>query len=202
MIHAAIPSRVTASHPNSKVKLDRDQVVLRWGTTREGWLPHVLFVFSLPSFPPIFFHIFLYSLRSFFSSSILFRFSMTFLCQSFPFSPFPSSWRSHKPLFTSFFSLTRGHGSWHVSPFSECVSSSPPRTGSRFLPNSGVFSPKFILMVFWMVFCAYYGYNQWYFTHVFVRLFFATTASNTIPSTNCSDATCRVCHGTSSASEH
>ena len=38
---AATSSRITASHPNSKVKLDRDQVVLRWGTTREGWLPHL-----------------------------------------------------------------------------------------------------------------------------------------------------------------
>ena len=36
--HAATSSRVTASHPNSEVKLDRVQVVLRWGTTREGWM--------------------------------------------------------------------------------------------------------------------------------------------------------------------
>ena len=42
LLHAAISSRVTASHPNSEVKLDRDRVVLRWGTTREGRLLSVL----------------------------------------------------------------------------------------------------------------------------------------------------------------
>ena len=40
-IRAAISSRLTASHPNSEVKLDRAGVVLRWGTTREG--PVLLF---------------------------------------------------------------------------------------------------------------------------------------------------------------
>ena len=40
---AAISSRLTASHPNSEVKLDRAGVVLRWGTTREG--PVLLFSF-------------------------------------------------------------------------------------------------------------------------------------------------------------
>ena len=40
--HAATSPRVTASHSNSEVKLGRDGVVLRWGTTREGPLPHVL----------------------------------------------------------------------------------------------------------------------------------------------------------------
>ena len=43
---AAISSRVTASHPNSAVKLDRARVVLRWGTTREGRVLHI-FLFSL-----------------------------------------------------------------------------------------------------------------------------------------------------------
>ena len=33
---AAISTRLTASHPNSEVKLVRAGVVLRWGTTREG----------------------------------------------------------------------------------------------------------------------------------------------------------------------
>jgi hypothetical protein len=35
-ICAIIPSRVTASHPNSEVKLDRDQVVLASGRGWEG----------------------------------------------------------------------------------------------------------------------------------------------------------------------
>ena len=35
---------VTASHPNSEVKLDRVQVILRWGTTREGWMLHMTYV--------------------------------------------------------------------------------------------------------------------------------------------------------------
>ena len=35
------------SHPNSEVKQDRVQVVLRWGTTREGWMLLVfLLIFS------------------------------------------------------------------------------------------------------------------------------------------------------------
>ena len=58
-VSAAISTRLTASHPNSEVKLVRAGVVLRWGTTREGpvlrfccfalsdtlaasWLPFVL----------------------------------------------------------------------------------------------------------------------------------------------------------------
>ena len=36
LISAAILTRLTASHPNSEVKLVRAGVVLRWGTTREG----------------------------------------------------------------------------------------------------------------------------------------------------------------------
>ena len=40
---AAISSRVTASHPNSAVKLDRARVVLRWGTTREGRVLHIFY---------------------------------------------------------------------------------------------------------------------------------------------------------------
>ena len=36
MFSAAISTRLTASHPNSEVKLVRAGVVLRWGTTREG----------------------------------------------------------------------------------------------------------------------------------------------------------------------
>ena len=42
MIRAATSGRVTASHPNSEVKLPRVSVVLRWGTTREGDMLHVL----------------------------------------------------------------------------------------------------------------------------------------------------------------
>ena len=44
---AAISSRLTASHPNSEVKLDRAGVVLRWGTTREG--PVLLFLLDAHS---------------------------------------------------------------------------------------------------------------------------------------------------------
>ena len=40
-IRAATSGRVTASHPNSEVKLPRVSVVLRWGTTREGDMLHV-----------------------------------------------------------------------------------------------------------------------------------------------------------------
>jgi hypothetical protein len=47
LAYAAISSRVTASHPNSEVKLDRARVVLRWGTTREGRVLHILFSHSL-----------------------------------------------------------------------------------------------------------------------------------------------------------
>ena len=36
LVSAAISTRLTASHPNSEVKLVRAGVVLRWGTTREG----------------------------------------------------------------------------------------------------------------------------------------------------------------------
>ena len=54
---AATSPRVT--HPNSEVKLGRVQVVLRWGTTREGWMLQVFFVSSvfvciLLSFPFLF----------------------------------------------------------------------------------------------------------------------------------------------------
>ena len=35
---AATSPRLTASHSNSEVKRGRVQVVLRWGTTREGWM--------------------------------------------------------------------------------------------------------------------------------------------------------------------
>eukprot|EP00967_Tisochrysis_lutea_P052235 scaffold64698_cov35-Tisochrysis_lutea.AAC.2 len=42
VVHAAISPWVTASHPNSAVKQGRAQVVLRWGTTREGWVLHVI----------------------------------------------------------------------------------------------------------------------------------------------------------------
>ena len=40
--YAIIPSRVTASHPNSEVKLDRDDVVLPSGRGWEGSLSHIL----------------------------------------------------------------------------------------------------------------------------------------------------------------
>jgi hypothetical protein len=46
---AATSGRVTASHPNSEVKLPRVSVVLRWGTTREGDMLHVLSFFAFPS---------------------------------------------------------------------------------------------------------------------------------------------------------
>ena len=61
----------TASHPNSEVKLGRVQVVLRRGTTREGWMLQVflfllclfvfccLFPFSLSCFLPVDLHLFL-----------------------------------------------------------------------------------------------------------------------------------------------
>ena len=53
LVRAATSGRVTASHPNSEVKLPRVSVVLRWGTTREGDMLHVLFLRTenLP-FPP------------------------------------------------------------------------------------------------------------------------------------------------------
>ena len=44
-VSAAISTRLTASHPNSEVKLVRAGVVLRWGTTREG--PVLRFSFVL-----------------------------------------------------------------------------------------------------------------------------------------------------------
>ena len=40
---AAISLRLTASHPNSEVKRGRAEVVLRWGTTREGSVLHFFF---------------------------------------------------------------------------------------------------------------------------------------------------------------
>ena len=43
---AAISTRLTASHPNSEVKLVRAGVVLRWGTTREGPVLRFLFCFA------------------------------------------------------------------------------------------------------------------------------------------------------------
>ena len=43
IVRAATSGRVTASHPNSEVKLPRVSVVLRWGTTREGDMLHVPF---------------------------------------------------------------------------------------------------------------------------------------------------------------
>jgi len=39
------PAESTGSHPNSEVKLLRDRLVLRWGTTRESWLTATLFFF-------------------------------------------------------------------------------------------------------------------------------------------------------------
>ena len=42
---AAISTRLTASHPNSEVKLVRAGVVLRWGTTREGPVLRFFFCF-------------------------------------------------------------------------------------------------------------------------------------------------------------
>jgi hypothetical protein len=44
--HAATSPRVTASHPNSEVKLGRAEVVLSWGTRWEGSVLHVVFVFT------------------------------------------------------------------------------------------------------------------------------------------------------------
>ena len=41
---AAISPWLTASHPNSEVKQGRVAVVLRWGTTREGAMLHLLFL--------------------------------------------------------------------------------------------------------------------------------------------------------------
>ena len=46
------PAESTGSHPNSEVKLLRDRLVLRWGTTRESWLTATLF------FPLSFFHLY------------------------------------------------------------------------------------------------------------------------------------------------
>jgi hypothetical protein len=46
-IRAATSGRVTASHPNSEVKLPRVSVVLRWGTTREGDMLHVIFCLEI-----------------------------------------------------------------------------------------------------------------------------------------------------------
>ena len=43
---AAISTRLTASHPNSEVKLVRAGVVLRWGTTREGPVLRFIFRFA------------------------------------------------------------------------------------------------------------------------------------------------------------
>ena len=40
--YSATSLRVTASHPNSAVKLSRAQVVVRWGTTSEGWVLNIL----------------------------------------------------------------------------------------------------------------------------------------------------------------
>ena len=45
-ISAAISTRLTASHPNSEVKLVRAGVVLRWGTTREGPVLRFFFRFE------------------------------------------------------------------------------------------------------------------------------------------------------------
>ena len=45
-VSAAISTRLTASHPNSEVKLVRAGVVLRWGTTREGPVLRFLFCFA------------------------------------------------------------------------------------------------------------------------------------------------------------
>ena len=43
-LYAATSARViTASHPNSEVKLARARVVLRWGTTREGRVLHIFY---------------------------------------------------------------------------------------------------------------------------------------------------------------
>ena len=46
LISAAISTRLTASHPNSEVKLVRAGVVLRWGTTREGPVLRFFFCFA------------------------------------------------------------------------------------------------------------------------------------------------------------
>ena len=47
------PAESTGSHPNSEVKLLRDRLVLRWGTTRESWLTATPFFFvSIPLFFP------------------------------------------------------------------------------------------------------------------------------------------------------
>ena len=46
-ISAATSPRLTASHSNSEVKRGRVQVVLRWGTTREGWM---LYFCNFPCF--------------------------------------------------------------------------------------------------------------------------------------------------------
>ena len=48
IVRAATSGRVTASHPNSEVKLPRVSVVLRWGTTREGDMLHVPFFLKHP----------------------------------------------------------------------------------------------------------------------------------------------------------
>ena len=45
-VSAAISTRLTASHPNSEVKLVRAGVVLRWGTTREGPVLRFFFRFG------------------------------------------------------------------------------------------------------------------------------------------------------------
>ena len=50
IVRAATSGRVTASHPNSEVKLPRVSVVLRWATTREGDMLHVPFFLKHP--PP------------------------------------------------------------------------------------------------------------------------------------------------------
>ena len=52
-LSAAISTRLTASHPNSEVKLVRAGVVLRWGTTREGpvlrfYVFHLVFTLPFP----------------------------------------------------------------------------------------------------------------------------------------------------------
>ena len=46
VVSAAISTRLTASHPNSEVKLVRAGVVLRWGTTREGPVLRFFFRFA------------------------------------------------------------------------------------------------------------------------------------------------------------
>ena len=46
LTHTAIQARITASHPNSEVKLALAGVVLWWGTTWEGPVLCVLFVCS------------------------------------------------------------------------------------------------------------------------------------------------------------